>query len=147
MKHIQFAYPVFKLLLLFTALSCDDTGILRVGILASLLHECGHIVVWVCFFKELPVITIGIFGISLKIKNKQLTNKQLLVLAAAGPLVNLALAGLSWAVIQWRANYWSWVFLCANILIAAFNLLPLGFLDGRRIWKAIYLECLQLGYK
>ena len=44
---VRIAHPVWTLFLLALALAVDHTGIVRLGLLCSCLHECGHLLVWV----------------------------------------------------------------------------------------------------
>ena len=63
-----------------------------------------------------------------------LTPKQFIILAAAGPAVNLVLAagGIAW--LQGHpASYRLCYFIAANLLLGAFNLLPIHGLDGWQI--------------
>ena len=108
---VRIAHPVWTLFLLALALAVDHTGIVRLGLLCSCLHECGHLLVWVL-----------------------LTPKQFIILAAAGPAVNLVLAagGIAW-LLGHPASYRLCYFIAANLLLGAFNLLPIHGLDGWQI--------------
>lgn len=44
---VRIAHPVWTPFLLALALAVDHTGIVRLGLLCSCLHECGHLLVWV----------------------------------------------------------------------------------------------------
>ena len=60
-------------------------------------------------------------------------------LAAAGPGVNLLLAAV-WAFrMDRQATVKGWAFLTANLLTAAFNLLPIPPLDGAELLKNLHL--------
>lgn len=63
-----------------------------------------------------------------------LTPKQFIILAAAGPAVNLVLAagGIAW-LLGHPASYRLCYFIAANLLLGAFNLLPIHGLDGWQI--------------
>ena len=59
-------------------------------------------------------------------------------LAAAGPAVNFALAGL-WALrLQQRMTIRGSAFLAANLLTGSFNLLPIPPLDGAQMAASLY---------
>lgn len=77
-------------------------------------------------------------GIGLCLGTVQLSARREAILAAAGPAVNLLAAGVMFAVMQYRASYWGWFFLGTNLLVGGFNLLPVGPLDGKRIWNNLF---------
>ena len=113
---VRIAHPVWTLFLLALALAVDHTGIVRLGLLCSCLHECGHLLVWVLLTRLPPTLIICPTGFCLSLRGVVLTPKQFIILAAAGPAVNLVLAagGIAW-------------------LLGAFNLLPIHGLDGWQI--------------
>ncbi|MFP4627980.1 MAG: metalloprotease [Halobacteriales archaeon] len=64
--------------------------------------------------------------------------RQVGLVAVAGPLVNLGLLGVfgvlavtPWPVVAVVGTFGVWI----NALLAAFNLLPVGPLDGRSVWR------------
>ena len=54
---VRIAHPVWTLFLLALVLAVDHTGIVRLGLLCSCLHECGHLLVWV-LLANLPFMVI-----------------------------------------------------------------------------------------
>ncbi len=107
-----------------------------------LLHELGHS--FVALRAGMPVdnITLFIFGGVASIRDEAKSAETELRIAAAGPLVSLALAalfGLIWLVVRGNdalaaAAFWLAVI---NLVLALFNLLP-GFpLDGGRVLRAL----------
>ena len=120
--------------LLALALAVDHTGIVRLGLLCSCLHECGHLLVWVLLTRLPPTLIICPTGFCLSLRGVVLAPKQFIILAAAGPAVNLVLAagGIAW--LQGHpASYRLCYFIVANLLLGAFNLLPIHGLDGWQI--------------
>ena len=95
---VRNAHPVWTLFLLALALAVDHTGIVRLGFLCSCLHECGHLLVWVLLTRLPPTLIICPTGFCLSLRGVVLTPKQFIILAAAGPAVNLVLAagGIAW---------------------------------------------------
>lgn len=95
---VRIAHPVWTLFLLALALAVDHTGIVRLGLLCSCLHECGHLLVWVLLTRLPPTLIICPTGFCLSLRGVVLTPKQFIILAAAGPAVNLMLAagGIAW---------------------------------------------------
>ena len=86
---VRIAHPVWTLFLLALALAVDHTGIVRLGLLCSCLHECGHLLVWVLLTRLPPTLIICPTGFCLSLRGVVLTPKQFIILAAAGPAVNL----------------------------------------------------------
>lgn len=89
---VRIAHPVWTLFLFALALAVDHTGIVRLGLLCSCLHECGHLLVWVLLTRLPPTLIICPTGFCLSLRGVVLTPKQFIILAAAGPAVNLVLA-------------------------------------------------------
>lgn len=96
---VRIAHPVWTLFLLALALAVDHTGIVRLGLLCSCLHECGHLLVWVLLTRLPPTLIICPTGFCLSLRGVVLAPKQFIILAAAGPAVNLVRAAVSgvWA--------------------------------------------------
>lgn len=82
---VRIAHPVWTLFLLALALAVDHTGIVRLGLLCSCLHECGHLLVWVLLTRLPPTLIICPTGFCLSLRGVVLTPKQFIILAAAGP--------------------------------------------------------------
>lgn len=135
---IRLRQPEVLLLGLWFGLMHDPLGILRISLLCSLLHESGHIAAWVIFTGTLPVLELSPGGIGLCLGNARLSPCKEGVLAAAGPSVNLIAAGAAYLWMQQSASYWGWFFLGTNLLVGGFNLLPVGPLDGKRIWNNFF---------
>lgn len=131
---VRIAHPVWTLFLLALTLAVDHTGIVRLGLLCSCLHECGHLLVWVLLTRLPPTLIICPTGFCLSLRGVVLTPKQFIILAAAGPAVNLVLAagGIAW-LLGHPASYRLCYFIAANLLLGVFNLLPIHGLDGWQI--------------
>lgn len=137
MKHLRFRRPVLFLAGLWFVLYRDHSGLLRVGLLAALLHECGHVAAWAAMTKSLPVLSFSVRGIGLDASAALLSRRQTFLLALAGPLTNFVLCAAVLCAMQLSASYWGYFFAAANLATGLFNLLPLGDLDGYRM-----LQCL-----
>ena len=135
---IRLRQPEVLLLGLWFGLMHDSLGVLRISLLCSLLHESGHIAAWVIFTGTLPVLELSPGGIGLCLGNARLSPCKEGVLAAAGPSVNLIAAGAAYLWMHQSASYWGWFFLGTNLLVGGFNLLPVGPLDGKRIWNNFF---------
>lgn len=137
MRHLRFRQPVLFLAALWFVLYRDHGGFVRIGLLAALLHECGHVAAWMTMTRSLPVLRFSLRGVGLDASAAHLSRRQAFLLALAGPLTNLALCTAALGKMQLAASYWGYFFAAANLATAVFNLLPLGDLDGRRM-----LQCL-----
>lgn len=124
------------------ALTVDDTGLLRIGLLCALLHECGHIAAYLIFVGRWPVIEVTPLGLCMRMRGIWLSPRQELMLAAAGPLVNLSLCSIAILLMDgpFGYSYRGYWFATVNLLVGCTNLLPLPGLDGARI-----LHCLGEG--
>ena len=73
----------------------------------------------------------------MKTRKEHFSANEQLLLAAAGPGVNILLA--VWAVfcLSRRATIWWSAFFAANLLTGAFNLLPIPPLDGAQILRCL----------
>jgi len=110
-----------------------------------IFHELGHAVVALWQRVPLTSITLYPFGGVARLGTRFLRGQVELRIAIAGPLVNLALAALLWLLGggpflgQWQtlAAQLVAVLFWANLLLAAFNLLPAFPLDGGRVLRGI----------
>ena len=137
MRHLRLRQPVLLLAALWFVLYRDHSGLVRVGLLAALLHECGHVAAWLAMTKRLPVLSFSLRGIGLDTSAARLSRRQTFFLALAGPLTNLLLCGAALGRMQLAASYWGYFFAAANLVTGLFNLLPLGDLDGRRMLQSV----------
>lgn len=136
---LVFRDPMLLCSVLYLLLYFDAGGFLRLGLLAAFLHEMGHILVYCLLRHRMPVIEVTMTGFCMRARTGEFSAAQRLALAAAGPVVNFALAGL-WAMRLARAaTVRGSAFWAANVLTGACNLLPVPPLDGAQI-----VECLRL---
>ena len=133
MDPLRFRDPVLLCGVLYGLLLFDASGFLRTGLLAAFLHEWGHILVYCAQQRRFPVIEVTLTGFCMRLGRAELSPAQRFRLAAAGPAVNFALAGV-WAVLLSRqATVRGSAFWAANLLTGAFNLLPVPPLDGAQM--------------
>ena len=133
MGPLRFRDPVLLCGVLYGLLLFDASGFLRTGLLAAFLHEWGHILVYCAQQRRFPVIEVTLTGFCMRLGRAELSPAQRFRLAAAGPAVNFALAGV-WAVLLSRqATVRGSAFWAANLLTGAFNLLPIPPLDGAQM--------------
>lgn len=136
---IRMEYPLITLTALWIMLYRDHLGLIRISLLCSVLHEMGHIAVWILIKKTLPEICVSFKGIGMKICESDFTPNEVIALAIAGPTVNFLLAFCTWIGLQNQASYWGYFFVGINLLIGGFNLLPIGSLDGKRVLENLLL--------
>lgn len=115
---------VLTFLLLFTGNSA------AVCFLLCILHESGHLAAML-FFGSVPrKLELGYFGMKIVTGSRLLSPRREIIIAAAGPAVNVLLALLF--VIIGRKQ---WALM--SIALAVFNLMPVPMLDGGRILAAL----------
>lgn len=137
MKRLRVRHPVLLLAGLVLLLQRDPLGLVRMALLASVLHEGGHLAVFWLYKRRWPVLTVSMRGIGMELRGEWFTPAQQLWLAAAGPLANFTVSAAVCLLLQHKASYAGYFFACANLCVGLFNLLPLGRLDGRRILQAL----------
>lgn len=133
MKYIRWKYPFWLCAGSVILFSRDSLYIARMGLVAAALHEIGHSLTYHKLVGRWPIVEVTPAGFGIELPDTLLTPKELLMLALAGPAVNLGLAGLLWLAMQVKANYLGYCFAAVNLGLGIFNLMPLGQLDGRRI--------------
>ena len=104
---------------------------------AAVCHELGHYAALRLCGGRLESLSVSAFGAQMRIRRRELLSygrESLCVLA--GPLVNVTLSWLlSVAGARWEELY---IFAGAQLILGAFNLLPLSALDGGRLlWIGI----------
>lgn len=133
---VIFRDPVLLCAVLYGLLYFDASGYLRLGLLAAVLHELGHIAVYLCLHRRFPVIEVTMTGFCMR-TGKGWTPQQRFWLAAAGPGVNFLLAALWAAKLSRQMTIRGSAFWAANLLTGAFNLLPVPPLDGAQMLACV----------
>lgn len=118
------------LLLMAWLLYRGQFGLTAQGLLACFLHELGHCLALLYFRQDIKEISITVFGAKILFP-QQLSYRQELAVAVAGPAINLVLAYLCCRTPDLLA------FAGLNLALAVFNLLPVGQLDGSRILRCL----------
>jgi Zn-dependent protease/predicted transcriptional regulator len=116
--------------------------------LSVLVHELGHSFVGQRYGAKIKEITLWLLGGVAQFEEMPKRRGAEAVIAIAGPLTSLALAGLAWLVGQTAplgaATTFVLIYLMvANLALAVFNLLPALPLDGGRVLRS--LLALRLG--
>jgi Zn-dependent protease len=107
-------------------------------VLLILIHELGHVAE--ARRQGLPVSLptfIPFIGAYVTVKHGNAPPYRSALVSLAGPFIGGLAAAAAWAV--GAASGTAWLFVLANIgfLLNAFNLLPIGFLDGGTVWRAV----------
>lgn len=122
---------------LYLMLRQDAAGWLRLSLAASLCHEGGHVLLYLMLLHRMPHLDFTLTGICLHTAGDCLSRPQELALAAAGPLMNFALAFACTLHTQPAGSVLRLGFAWANLLIGGFNLLPVPPLDGWTMLRAL----------
>lgn len=145
----------FVLLLAWVALSSwfSVPSLLSVGLSLAftvaifatvVLHELGHALTARAFgIQTRSIVLLPIGGVA-NLERAPETPKQELLIAAAGPAVNVAIAGLGGLAYLGLSALGAGAigmqfllaFVVANVILAAFNMLPAFPLDGGRVFRA-----------
>lgn len=125
--------PVPALAGLCLLLLADGAGLVRLSLLASLVHESGHVLAYRLLVGRLPPLRLTLSGIGLRAEGLPLSRRQESLLLAAGPAANFACCGVLALLIGLRASWGRYFFLAANLCVGCYNLLPFGALDGARL--------------
>lgn len=134
---LVFRDPLLLCGALYLLLWFDASGFLRIGLCAAVLHEMGHIFVYLLLFRRFPVIEVTMTGFCMRTGGQTITRGQTFLLAAAGPGMNALLAAI-WAMrMEQCATIRGSAFLAANLLTGAFNLLPVPPLDGAQMLRCL----------
>ena len=120
-------FPAVLLVLLLV----DESGVMGCGVLAAVIHECGHLTAMFAFREKPYSITVSFYGVRVAWDPALLhTGMHEIIVALAGPFANLlcgaALCGLGNEPLRFL-----------HIGLALFNLLPLFPLDGDTALRAI----------
>lgn len=131
MRKTDRAFPVsvelrFSFFAVLGFMICTDReGVMLLCALGCVLHECGHLAVMLAERK--PPSSVVFYGGGIHIRGGSTS----LPAVIAGCAVNAALF-LVFGVLPWESGKLR-LFGVYNLLIAAFNLLPLRELDGKRL--------------
>ncbi len=117
---------------LLTGLLLAQTDALAVScVLASAMHEGGHLLAMLALGCPPQVCTLGAFGVRIEMGNERMVGyRRNLLISFAGPTVNLLAAPLLWVCGCEQAAV-------VHLTLAVFNLLPAAALDGGQILRCL----------
>jgi len=148
----------FLLLLAFYALSAFPQGgtrgaltavaLISLVFLCVLLHEFGHAYAALAFGIRTPDITLHLFGGIARLERMPEKPWQEVIIALAGPMVNVAIAGALYIalgkgatvpVARWLTGDSNLLatLLSVNVMLVLFNLVPAFPMDGGRVFRAL----------
>ena len=138
MKKITVTYPL--LIVLALALAFDKNGWLILYLAAAALHELGHLAAILLYGGRVQHITAGLGGMKIDYTTRrQSSYASDILMALAGPLVNLLLVALCTVAAQYWPGEDLYYFCGVNLLLAFFNLVPAAPLDGGQAVRALLL--------
>lgn len=117
----------------------DTSGVAVLALLCAAFHEAGHCAALVLFGVPVDEVSFRAFGIDIRLRhNERISYPQEIAVALAGCVANLLLCGLTLPLCAaGRFRPQAEVFFMMNLLIAAFNALPVAPLDGGRALEAL----------
>ena len=101
--------------------------------LFALIHELAHTFAGILLKLKPKTLEIEPFGIGIIFESYQNTEKNKIIIALAGPIMNLLLA-IIFSFVNIKARE---LIVNANLLLSIFNMIPIYPLDGGRIIKSI----------
>lgn len=133
MKQLYVTVSPFVFVVLCWAAFMHKMMSLMICLLALALHEIGHIIMIYLLKEKIAIFRIIPFGFSCRLKNQsKVAEKKMIKILIAGPAMNFLMAGLFF--------YWTTEFAVINALLGMFNLLPVGELDGARIFQIVSIQ-------
>ena len=107
-------------------------------LIAVLVHEISHVAAALFFGGKLSEITLGFFGISMKVSFEGLTSYHCdMICALAGPASNIILGIAAGAAAKESFGY---IFAGTNLLFGLYNLIPAAGLDGGTVTEALFKQ-------
>lgn len=101
-------------------------------VLASVMHEGGHLLAMLALGCPPQVCTLGVFGMRIEMGARRLVGyRRNILISLAGPTVNLLVAPLLWACGCVQAAM-------VHLTLALFNLLPAAALDGGQVLRCVF---------
>ena len=102
-----------------------------ITIVSSLLHECGHLLTMSAVGNKPQAVRLEITGMNIKrTQSIKISTKNELLIALGGPFANAVIFIICCFVICFYQSEILMTIACINLILMAFNLLPIKRLDG-----------------
>ena len=134
LKRIDFFIGYEVVCALSVALILDRSGNILFCLIASLLHEFGHLFFMLIYKVKIKSVTFRLFDI-LILADRPKSYKSDIVITSGGILFNFLFATIFYFI-----NYKLFI---ANLVIGIFNLLPVDSLDGAQLLSHLLLHFLS----
>lgn len=137
-------HPTFLLLFLWFIFTKNLSSFLLFFIVV-IIHEFGHFIVAKKCGYKLDSFIIAPYGVNLNYKERTFDSKDEILIACAGPFINIIISFLvvsSWWILPNLYNYTS-EFVNQSLMLGLFNLLPCYPLDGGRIFVGILSQNME----
>lgn len=128
--------PLFLLVTVLFPVLTGKSWILLFA-LAALLHECGHLLALWLLGGRVERLSLRLSGAEIGYRGSHLSYGGEVLLALAGPLMNLLWACLCAGMTRLWPEPWLYRLVGCHLTLALFNLLPALPLDGGRVLKAL----------
>lgn len=129
-RALSFLFPVAVVIFLLWR---EPVGYALFLFAAVLVHEAGHLFAFLALGEPPPIFAGRAGGLLLSPRGQVLSYGRELIVAAAGPLFNIATALALIPALHGGRGEASFCFFALNLLSALFNLLPIAGFDGGRV--------------
>lgn len=130
---IYFSVSFPAVAFLSIALIADNKGTFIVCLISSFLHELGHLLALRITGAKIDSVRFNLGDVAIKADYSKLSSNAEIVVSLSGVLVNLLLSIVGFLFWQIFSTEFLLNVIISNLLIAAFNLLPVRFLDGGQV--------------
>ena len=139
-------HPSFALFFIWIVIF-NDFFVFLSFLVALLTHEAGHFYVAKKLGYKLNSFYIAPYGVNLNYKEKVFSHNDEILIAIAGPLVNLSLSVVCvafwWIFPVWYGYLYQFVF--QSMILCLMNLLPCYPLDGGRVFASLLSKSMPRG--
>lgn len=136
--HIKFMFVAMVTIFLLV----DKTGISVIALLACLIHELGHVVMFYLVGYKPISLSFDLTGICLTKPTAQLSYVKEVLVQLAGSTTNFIVFALLCGTIS-EVSYSS-IFATTHLIICIFNLLPLKSFDGGKLLEITLLRIMSI---
>ena len=126
--EFSISFPAVAFLCL--TIICDKKGNMLFCLLASFLHEIGHLFIMKLEGVSLHSVSFKIGEVVIKADSSSLSYRDEILISSGGVFVNFILAVIFYFIYTLSGNLFCHSFFVSNAAIGVFNLLPIRFLDG-----------------